>query len=61
MKFSNTLCSLVLQNKRDLPWRGTTNPYAFIEIISFTTAAHNALFFSLSAAFPTVFDLAEAN
>jgi hypothetical protein len=28
MKFSNTLIHWYLQNKRDLPWRGTTNPYA---------------------------------
>jgi A/G-specific adenine glycosylase len=27
MKFSNTLIHWYLQN-RDLPWRGTTNPYA---------------------------------
>jgi A/G-specific adenine glycosylase len=28
MKFSNTLIHWYLQNKRDLPWRKTTNPYA---------------------------------
>jgi A/G-specific adenine glycosylase len=29
MKFSNTLIHWYLQNKRDLPWRGTTNPMQF--------------------------------
>ena len=27
MKFSNLLIQWYLQNKRDLPWRNTTNPY----------------------------------
>ena len=27
MEFSNSLIQWYLQNKRDLPWRNTTNPY----------------------------------
>jgi A/G-specific adenine glycosylase len=29
MKFSNLLIQWYLQNKRDLPWRNTTNPTQF--------------------------------
>jgi A/G-specific adenine glycosylase len=65
MKFSNTLIHWYLQNKRDLPWRGTTNPYAIwlseIMLQQTRVAQGTPYFLAFSAAFPTVFDLAEAN
>jgi A/G-specific adenine glycosylase len=62
MKFSNTLIHWYLQ-KRDLPWRGTTNPYAICSEIMLqqTALLKDALFLAFSAAFPTVFDFIEAN
>jgi hypothetical protein len=54
MKFSNLLIQWYLQNKRDLPWRNTTNPYLFGYQKSCTTnksSARNALFFIFTSAF----------
>ncbi|MFD2908316.1 A/G-specific adenine glycosylase [Flavobacterium ardleyense] len=64
MQFSNSLVQWYLQNKRDLPWRDTTNPY-FIwlsEIMLQQTRVAQGLpyFISFIEAFPTVFDLANA-
>lgn len=64
MKFSNSLIDWYLQNKRDLPWRNTTNPY-FIwlsEIMLQQTRVAQGLpyFLAFTEAFPTVFDLAKA-
>ena len=65
MKFSNTLIQWYLQNKRDLPWRSTTNPYHIwlseIMLQQTRVAQGRPYFLAFSAAFPTVFDLAEAN
>jgi len=65
MKFSKTLVSWYLQNKRDLPWRNTTNPY-FIwlsEIILQQTRVNQGLAYYLTFIknFPTVVDLASAD
>lgn len=65
MKFSKTLVTWYLQNKRDLPWRKTTNPY-FIwlsEIILQQTRVDQGLAYYLKFVknYPTIFDLASAN
>lgn len=65
MNFSNSLIRWYLQNKRDLPWRDTQNPY-FIwlsEIMLQQTRVAQGMpyFFAFTEAFPTVFDLAEAS
>ena len=65
MDFHNTLISWYLENKRNLPWRNTQNPY-FIwlsEIILQQTrvAQGTPYFLSFTTSFPTVFDLANAN
>ena len=65
MNFSKTLVSWYLQNKRDLPWRNTTNPY-FIwlsEIMLQQTRVAQGLpyFLKFTEHFPTVFDLANAD
>jgi len=64
MKFSNSLINWYLQNKRDLPWRNTVNPY-FIwlsEIMLQQTRVAQGLpyYLSFTRSFPTVFDLANA-
>ena len=64
MKFSNTLIYWYLQNRRELPWRNTNNPY-FIwlsEIMLQQTRVAQGLSYYLkfTEAFPTVFDLAKA-
>lgn len=64
MNFSNKLISWYLQNKRDLPWRKTKDPY-FIwlsEIMLQQTRVAQGLSYYLkfTTAFPTVFDLAKA-
>ena len=64
MKFSNTLIYWYLQNKRDLPWRKSKNPY-FIwlsEIMLQQTRVAQGLsyYIKFTTAFPTVFDLAKA-
>jgi A/G-specific adenine glycosylase len=65
MNFHNVLIQWYLQNKRDLPWRNTTNPYAIwlSEIMLQQTRVAQGMpyFLSFTAAFPTVFDLAKAN
>jgi A/G-specific adenine glycosylase len=65
MDFSNSLLFWYLQNKRDLPWRNTTNPY-FIwlsEIMLQQTRVAQGLpyFLSFIEAFPSIFDLANAD
>jgi A/G-specific adenine glycosylase len=64
MHFSNSLIDWYLQNKRDLPWRNTTNPYAIwlSEIMLQQTRVTQGLpyFYAFMDAFPTVFDLANA-
>ncbi|VXB40958.1 Adenine DNA glycosylase [Flavobacterium sp. 9AF] len=65
MNFSKTLIAWYLQNKRDLPWRKTTNPY-FIwlsEIILQQTrvAQGKPYYESFITRFPTVYDLANAS
>ncbi|TDE06458.1 A/G-specific adenine glycosylase [Flavobacterium hiemivividum] len=65
MKFSNLLIKWYLQNKRDLPWRSTTNPYHIwlseIMLQQTRVAQGTPYFLSFTAAFPTVFDLAAAS
>lgn len=63
-QFSKTLITWYLQNKRDLPWRGISNPY-FIwlsEIILQQTrvAQGTPYYFAFTEAFPTIKDLADA-
>lgn len=65
MNFSNSLTKWYLQNKRDLPWRKTQNPY-FVwlsEIMLQQTRVAQGMpyYFEFIDAFPTVFDLAEAS
>ena len=64
MKFSKTLIQWYLQNKRDLPWRNDINPYTIwlSEIMLQQTRVAQGLpyFLRFSSAFPTVFDLANA-
>jgi A/G-specific adenine glycosylase len=65
MKFHNTLINWYLQNKRDLPWRKTTDPYKIwlseIMLQQTRVAQGTPYFLSFTTAFPTVFDLAKAN
>jgi A/G-specific adenine glycosylase len=65
MKFSNTLIKWYLQNKRDLPWRKTTNPYPIwlseIMLQQTRVAQGTPYFLAFTEVFPTVFDLANAN
>ena len=65
MEFSNSLIHWYLQNKRDLPWRNTTNPYSIwlSEIMLQQTRVAQGLpyFLSFTDAFPTIFDLANAD
>ena len=65
MKFSSILIYWYLQNKRELPWRKTKNPY-FIwlsEIMLQQTRVAQGLSYYLkfTHTFPTVFNLAKAN
>ena len=64
MNFHNLLINWYLQNKRDLPWRNTTNPYQIwlSEIMLQQTRVAQGMpyFLSFTDAFPTVFDLAKA-
>jgi A/G-specific adenine glycosylase len=64
MDFSNEIISWYSQNKRDLPWRNTTNPYYIwlSEIILQQTRVDQGLPYYLNfvKAFPTVEDLAKA-
>ncbi|WP_220764922.1 A/G-specific adenine glycosylase [Flavobacterium sp. UMI-01] len=65
MTFHNSLIAWYLQNKRDLPWRNTTNPYPIwlseIMLQQTRVAQGTPYFLSFVEAFPTVFDLANAN
>jgi len=65
MIFSNVLIKWYLQNKRDLPWRKTTDPYPIwlSEIMLQQTRVAQGMpyFFSFTTSFPTVFDLANAD
>jgi A/G-specific adenine glycosylase len=65
MDFSNLLMQWYLQNKRDLPWRKTVNPYKIwlseIMLQQTRVAQGTPYFLSFVNAFPTVFDLAKAN
>jgi A/G-specific adenine glycosylase len=63
--FSQTIISWYQINKRDLPWRDTTNPYYIwlSEIILQQTRVDQGLpyYIKFVAAFPTVEDLAKAS
>ncbi|GAB3709689.1 A/G-specific adenine glycosylase [Flavobacterium koreense] len=65
MEFSNSLLHWYLQNKRDLPWRNTNNPYPIwlSEIMLQQTRVAQGMpyFHAFMEAFPTVFDLAKAD
>jgi A/G-specific adenine glycosylase len=65
MEFSNSLLQWYLQNKRDLPWRNTTNPYPIwlSEIMLQQTRVAQGMpyFLSFTEHFPTVLDLAKAD
>lgn len=65
MNFSNILIKWYLQNKRDLPWRKTANPYHIwlSEIMLQQTRVAQGMpyFFAFTQEFPTVFDLANAS
>lgn len=64
MEFSNSLIKWYLQNKRDLPWRYTVNPYPIwlSEIMLQQTRVAQGLpyFMAFMETFPTIFDLANA-
>lgn len=65
MVFSNTLTHWYLQNKRELPWRKSRDPY-FIwlsEVMLQQTRVAQGLSYYLkfTTTFPTVFDLAKAD
>ncbi len=64
MIFSNSLIHWYLNNKRDLPWRNTNNPYNIwlSEIMLQQTRVAQGLPYYLDfiSTFPTVFDLAKA-
>ena len=65
MNFSDKLILWYLENKRDLPWRNTKNPY-FIwlsEIMLQQTRVAQGLpyYLKFTEEFPTVFDLANAS
>ena len=65
MEFYNILIKWYLQNKRDLPWRKTADPYPIwlseIMLQQTRVAQGTPYFLSFTTAFPTVFDLAKAN
>ena len=65
MNFTNSLTTWYLQNKRDLPWRNTQNPYLIwlSEIMLQQTRVAQGMpyFLSFTTAFPSVFDLANAS
>lgn len=64
MGFSKSLIQWYLQNKRDLPWRKTTDPYRIwlSEIMLQQTRVAQGLpyFLKFTEAFPTVHDMANA-
>ena len=65
MDLPNKLISWYLENKREMPWRQTTNPYHIwlSEIILQQTRVAQGLpyYLKFTEAFPTVKDLAEAS
>lgn len=65
MTFSKQLIKWYLQNKRNLPWRETQNPYSIwlSEIMLQQTRVAQGLpyYEAFTSAFPTVFDLANAS
>jgi A/G-specific adenine glycosylase len=65
MEFSNILIRWYLENKRDLPWRKTDNPYFIwlseIMLQQTRVAQGTPYFLSFTNNFPTVFDLAAAS
>lgn len=65
MRFSEILTNWYLQNKRELPWRNTKNPYYvwLSEIILQQTRVNQGLAYyeKFIATFPTVYDLARAD
>lgn len=65
MNFSKALTWWYLENKRDLPWRKTDNPYLIwlseIMLQQTRVAQGTPYFLSFTTNFPTVFDLAAAN
>jgi A/G-specific adenine glycosylase len=65
MIFSKLLIKWYLQNKRDLPWRNTTDSYPIwlseIMLQQTRVAQGTPYFLSFTKAFPTVFDLANAD
>ncbi|MEN2399651.1 A/G-specific adenine glycosylase [Flavobacterium sp. MC2016-06] len=65
MNFHNILVNWYLQNKRDLPWRNTADPYLIwlSEIMLQQTRVAQGMpyFFAFTKEFPTVFDLANAS
>ncbi len=65
MRFTNLLIQWYLENKRDLPWRNTQDPYVIwlSEIMLQQTRVAQGMpyFFTFTEAFPTVFDLANAS
>ena len=65
MDFAKKLILWYLQNKRDLPWRNTNNPYLvwLSEIILQQTRVAQGMSYYLkfTETFPTVFDLAKAD
>lgn len=65
MNLTKLLIAWYLQNKRDLPWRHTVDPYPIwlSEIMLQQTRVAQGMpyFFAFTTAFPTVFDLANAS
>jgi A/G-specific adenine glycosylase len=65
MGFHNILIRWYLENKRDLPWRKTDNPYIIwlseVMLQQTRVAQGTPYFLSFTTTFPTVFDLAAAN
>lgn len=65
MDFTNLLIEWYLQNKRDLPWRNTTNPYPIwlSEIILQQTRVAQGMpyFYAFLESFPTIKELAIAD
>ncbi len=65
MDFSNVLIKWYLQNKRDLPWRNTQDPYPIwlSEIMLQQTRVVQGMpyFYAFTTTFPTVLDLANAS
>jgi len=65
MNFTKSLTKWYLQNKRDLPWRNTQNPYFIwlseIMLQQTRVAQGTPYYFAFTTAFPTVFDLANAS